>query len=431
MRALALILAVAAGPSAAAELAGHGGPVMDLAVDEGRVLSASFDYSVGLWRDGEGEPVWLEGHAAAVDSVVFLPGDRAASGGDDFAVLLWDLEGRRVLHRLEGHQGKVADLAISPDGRTLASASWDGTVRLWDAVEGRSLAVLRGHDGPVNAVAFNGGDRVISAAADGTILEWDVEGGAPLRALVRHGFGINRVVVGDGWLAYGATDGGTRAVDLASGETVADLTADRRPILALALSPRGDRLAVGDGEGYVMVVSLPDWTVERDFRAALHGPIWALAFVEDGAALLAGGISDSAAYFPLGVAAVADPMAAEPRAFHADPATLGNGERQFVRKCSVCHALERDGGRRAGPTLDGLFGRRAGSVADYAYSAALKDSGITWTEATVDELFDLGPDHVTPGSKMPMQRIAAPEDRADLIAFLKRRTAPHRKEPNP
>jgi cytochrome c len=49
-------------------------------------------------------------------------------------------------------------------------------------------------------------------------------------------------------------------------------------------------------------------------------------------------------------------------------------------------------------------------------------SDVIWTEETIDKLFDLGPDHYLPGTKMPMQRIARPGDRADLIEFLQTRT---------
>ena len=66
-----------------------------------------------------------------------------------------------------------------------------------------------------------------------------------------------------------------------------------------------------------------------------------------------------------------------------------------------------------------LFGRKAGSVAGYPYSEALIGAEIVWSDATIDLLFDLGPDHYTPGTKMPMQRIDGAEDRADLIAYLR------------
>ncbi|MEX0309299.1 MAG: cytochrome c family protein, partial [Tateyamaria sp.] len=58
----------------------------------------------------------------------------------------------------------------------------------------------------------------------------------------------------------------------------------------------------------------------------------------------------------------------------------------------------------------------------YRYSPTLDGSDIIWDDATIDALFEEGPDHYIPGSKMPMQVIAAPQDRADLIAFLRTAT---------
>ena len=72
--------------------------------------------------------------------------------------------------------------------------------------------------------------------------------------------------------------------------------------------------------------------------------------------------------------------------------------------------------------LAGVFGRPAGSLPGYSYSPALSNSDIVWDEHSIDRLFEIGPDNLTPGSKMPMQQIASPKDRADLIAFLKRAT---------
>lgn len=112
--------------------------------------------------------------------------------------------------------------------------------------------------------------------------------------------------------------------------------------------------------------------------------------------------------------AAADPLPA------GDPAA---GQTLF-RACAVCHTLTPDGGRRAGPTLWHLFGRKAGSVEGYHYSASLMDSGIVWTEDTVSRLFEVGPETLTPGSKMPMQRIDDAQRRADLIAYLRQATTP-------
>ena len=103
---------------------------------------------------------------------------------------------------------------------------------------------------------------------------------------------------------------------------------------------------------------------------------------------------------------------------------IDNGQKQFARKCSVCHTLTPSSKRRAGPTLYGVFGRKVGAVEDYPYSQELLEMELVWNEDTIDLLFKEGPDVVTPGSKMPVQRIKGEQDRADLISYLKRATEP-------
>jgi cytochrome c len=429
MRALAVVFAMTClvAPAAGQDfftLKGHGGPVMGIAVapDTGQIATASFDNSVGLWSGRD--PRWLERHDAAVKAVRFVDAGRLLSAGDDFALIDWRL-GTGEPEVLGHHKGKIMSIAVSPDRTLAATASWDGTIGLWP-LDGGAPRFLSGHDQGVNDVVFSpDGARLWSASADGTIRIWDVARGEETQLLLRHGFGVNRLAMGPGgaWLAYGAVDGGTRAIDPETGRALADLTLDRRPILALAPSPDGALLAVGDGEGYIMVVETDGWRIARDFRATARGPVWALAFSPDGQSVHAAGIDDVMYSWPVDTMDEHGQMATAPRTFLQKPATMSNGERQFQRKCSICHSLTGDGGRKAGPTLAGLFGRPAGTVAGYPYSPILATADFTWSEQTVDALFDLGPDHFIPGSKMPMQRITGAEDRADLIAFLQQATA--------
>ncbi|MAQ83413.1 MAG: cytochrome C [Maritimibacter sp.] len=425
MRALigaAILAAVMADRGAAQDfttLKGHGGPVMGIAVSEdGTVATASFDNSAARWTGRT--PAWLEGHDAAVTVVAFVDETRIVSGGDDFTVRLWqDGQGRL----LGEHLGKVTALAVSPDGATVASGSWDGSILLHPLAEGETRTLADPRSG-VNAVAFSAdGGTLYAGTMDGALLAYDLSTDDTPTVLVEHGFGVNEVIAGDGWIAYGAVDGGTRVIDAATGTQIADFTLDRRPILSMAWDAGTAQLAVGDGQGYIMVVDTTGWTIARDFRATRQGPVWALDFSPDGQTLYAGGLDDVVYAWPVAALDTFEPAMGQERSFLRDADTMPNGERQFMRKCSICHALEPGPSRKAGPTLYGVFGRQAGTVADYPYSPRLDGSDIVWTEETIDDLFEIGPDHYIPGSKMPMQVIAGENDRADLVAYLRQATA--------
>ena len=411
-------------------LKGHGGPIMDIAVSsEGQIATASFDNAVGLW-DGM-RPTWLDGHEAAVNVVAFLDGAAVLSAGDDFSVRLWQGPGDPVV--LGRHKGKVMSLAVAPTGEMVASASWDGTIGLWNLAQGvgSDPAVaeplsLRGHRQGVNDVAFSADGRSLySASTDGTIRTWDVSSGAEKQLLVSHGFGINELILNeeDGWLAYGAVDGGVRLISPDTGKQLGDFTLDRRPILSLAYNRSANLLAVGDGDGYIMMIDTKNMVIARDFQAAPNGPVWALAFSPDGQNIHAGGIESIVYSWPVETIREYDPMSGATQSFLEAPDTLGNGERQFKRKCSICHALTEGSARKAGPTLYKLFGRKAGTVSDYRYSDTLTGSDIVWSAETINALFDEGPDHYIPGTKMPMQRIAGADDRTDLVEYLRRVTS--------
>lgn len=109
----------------------------------------------------------------------------------------------------------------------------------------------------------------------------------------------------------------------------------------------------------------------------------------------------------LGAAATAGGAAAAPDVLR--------GEQIYVR-CMACHALARD---RVGPRHCGLLGRRAGSVPGFAYSPAMKDSKLVWDEKTLD-LFLKSPTKLVPGTFMTYDGVPEPQERQDLIAYLKK-----------
>ena len=84
----------------------------------------------------------------------------------------------------------------------------------------------------------------------------------------------------------------------------------------------------------------------------------------------------------------------------------------------ACHRHER-GTNAVGPTLFGVFDRKAGELADYRYSPALKRSGITWTAQTLDA-FIADPQQVVPANRMPYAGMPDAGARADPIAYLQK-----------
>ena len=85
----------------------------------------------------------------------------------------------------------------------------------------------------------------------------------------------------------------------------------------------------------------------------------------------------------------------------------------LYQACAACHSVDDND---LGPKHRGLVGRRAGSIEDYTYSPALKNSGLTWDKATLDRWLS-NPSALVPGTKMYF-KIDDPQSRADIIAYL-------------
>ena len=85
-------------------------------------------------------------------------------------------------------------------------------------------------------------------------------------------------------------------------------------------------------------------------------------------------------------------------------------------QCAACHSLG-EAGDYDGPTLKSIFGRTAGSLEDYRYSAAMKRSGVTWDAMSLDQ-YVTDPQAFIPGNRMAFAGITDKAERDDLIAYL-------------
>jgi cytochrome c len=418
---VSLVLLPLAFGAAQAQLRGHGGPVRALAIspDGIHAVSGSFDTSAIRWSlaRNAAEQV-LRFHDGAVNAVAYAKDGRIVTAGADAHVAIWTPGHQQPDRILDGHTGPIASVAVSSDGAILASASWDSTIRLWP-LDGGETRVLEGNAQNVNGVAFSpDGKSVVSAGYDATVRIWPLQGGGEIVSNVPTP--LNAVAIApDGEIAAAGANGKIYFLS-PKGDIIAEAEASPTPVIAIAISPDGNLVAAAGIRGSVAVI-------ERRTRKLAHTlvgpglPVWSVAFFPDSRTLLTGGADriirrwDATNGEPVDVVVVGTPE---------DPLAAFSGDHgaEIFRACVACHTLSSDEGNKAGPTLSGVFGRRIATLPGYNFSPALKKLDIVWTPETVSKLFEIGPAHFTPGTKMPEQTIGSAEDRQALVEFLAKAT---------
>ncbi|MER9018385.1 cytochrome c family protein [Mesorhizobium sp. M0323] len=105
---------------------------------------------------------------------------------------------------------------------------------------------------------------------------------------------------------------------------------------------------------------------------------------------------------------------------HAQDALSSNAEAGAIvfKRCMACHKVGPDAKNGIGPVLNGVVGRAAGAYPDYSYSAANKNSGLTWDEPTLTTYLR-APRKLVPGTKMAFAGLSKDQEIADVIAYLK------------
>lgn len=418
-----LAVCLSASP-ADAQLRGHGGPVRALAVAPGGglAISGGFDQAAILWAIDTGTALTvLRFHDGAVNAVAALADGGFVTASEDARVALWRAGQSEPERVFAEHTGPVAGLAVSPDGTLLASASWDGTARI-RPIAGGPARVLEGHQGNVNAVGFLPDGRPVTAGYDATLRIWpsaDDPKGVPV-VLTLPTILNALAVTPDGEIAVGGGDAVVRLLR-PDGTVRASIEVGPNPVIALAPSPDGTRIAAATAGGAVALI-------DRESATVLHRlvgpglPVWSIAWRPDGCELLTGGSDRLVRRWN---ALTGEPIGALAMPRPADTLAAYHGDRgaEVFRACVACHALTPEDGPRAGPTLAGIMGRRIATAPGYRYSDALKAMDIVWDARTIAQLFEIGPARYTPGTRMPEQTITQAEDREALVKFLESATA--------
>lgn len=403
------------------DLVGHGGMVraIDVSADGRYVISGSFDFTARLWDfSDQSEIAILEAHEGPVTSVIFLPtGKYAISTSDDKTAVMWDLLSKRPVRIFRGHQHKIMVAASTSDGKLIATGSWDKTIRIWHAGSGENLHSIK-TPSPVNAIVFLSDNILASGHHDPIIRLWDVGTGEALGKLEGHLMGVTSLDVSPDrkHLLSASIDKTIRVWDTGNQKQIKEIKVHNSQVYAAKYSPDGKSALTAGKDGYVIHWDLLNEKPLREIFA--HDQIvWAVDFAVDGQFAVSASSDDQARVWHLPTGdRIGDHVTVEdepkPWLSSKHPGAV------LFTKCARCHSLKKNGPKRSGPHLEGLFGRQVGSVPGYSYTKSLRTADFIWNQDTIFDLFNLGPDVFLPGTKMPLQKVTNSTQLMNLVQYL-------------
>jgi WD40 repeat protein len=210
----------------------------------------------------ETKSIVLEGHEGEVFCVAVTPdGKKIVSGSEDETMKVWDVESFRCLATLKNFSD-VYGIDVTPNGKMVVGGLLDKTLRVWDLETGKLLSILKGHTkciGPWAVAAMPDGKRVVSGSHDGTIKVWNIFSERCLKTIEGHKseiIGIALTSEGDRVISS-SSDSSIKLWDLESGQCLVTFEGHTKTVIGIAVTPYGKRVVSGSYDRTLKV-----WDIE-------------------------------------------------------------------------------------------------------------------------------------------------------------------------